>query len=303
MQRPLQNRVRASFISLFVLGTSPTFAQVFEYDTGDSGVDTALEKVTNKAVEKASAETAKGLANKYGDDLLKNIANTSLKNAGKLSGGNLVTSILLSSTPTAKFDDIVPKDGSVQIIPNNIINEALDTVGINQAVLANSKSYDLRSPGGLARFNSDLRKELLQRLNGTEYIQLAYPLLAEIDAYTQLAKAQNREASDQETSKYDETEKRETQNDSRISVNDSLFDNTKASIISELSEFCRSGSRITGEAKAFSTNAAGNLIAELGHLQCQWQFTNHPFCGARACEVREYQVEGSDDRLLRTYLE
>lgn len=86
-------------------------------------------------------------------------------------------------------------------------------------------------------------------------------------------------------------------------ISDTLYDSIKAEMISELAGYCQAGSTISGDDKAFTITGNGNLKVELGRLQCQWEFINHPFCGARACEVREYLVEGSDSRLLRSYLE
>lgn len=86
-------------------------------------------------------------------------------------------------------------------------------------------------------------------------------------------------------------------------VDDSVYDSIKSIIISEIAEYCNAGSRLTGADKAFTLNENEILIVELAQFQCQWEFSNHPFCGARACEVREYKIEGSDSTLVKNYLQ
>jgi hypothetical protein len=88
-----------------------------------------------------------------------------------------------------------------------------------------------------------------------------------------------------------------------MSVNDPVYDSVKTSVISEVKSFCAVGSQLSGIDQAFSLTDNGNVKVELGRLECAWEFINHAFCGARACEVREYAVEGSDIRLMRSYLE
>lgn len=86
-------------------------------------------------------------------------------------------------------------------------------------------------------------------------------------------------------------------------INDSLYDGLKGMIAGEVAAQCIAGSSITQRDGTFSLASNGNVIVRLGGFNCQWEFGNHYFCGARACETREYAVEGSDVRLVREYLE
>lgn len=86
-------------------------------------------------------------------------------------------------------------------------------------------------------------------------------------------------------------------------INDTLYDGLKGMIASEVASQCVAGSRVTQRDGTFSFAPNGNVRVRMGGFDCQWEFGNHFFCGARACETREYAVEGSDVRLVREYLE
>lgn len=86
-------------------------------------------------------------------------------------------------------------------------------------------------------------------------------------------------------------------------IDDSLYDGLKGMIAGEVAAQCVSGSPITQRDGTYSFASNGNVIVRMGGFNCQWEFNNHFFCGARACETREYAVEGSDVRLVREYLE
>ncbi|MBO6891519.1 MAG: hypothetical protein JJ866_06225 [Roseibium sp.] len=84
--------------------------------------------------------------------------------------------------------------------------------------------------------------------------------------------------------------------------NSANIETIKSNIISEVVQNCKAGSQLQGADQAFSLNSADNLVVEFGRFSCPWEFNNHFFCGARACEVREYQIDGSQPILLKTYL-
>lgn len=86
-------------------------------------------------------------------------------------------------------------------------------------------------------------------------------------------------------------------------IDDTLYDGLKGMIGSEVRAACAPGSSITEQEGTWSLASNGNVIVRLGGFDCKWEFVNHFFCGARACTTREYEVSGSDVRLVREYLE
>lgn len=86
-------------------------------------------------------------------------------------------------------------------------------------------------------------------------------------------------------------------------INDSAYDGLKSMITAEVQTGCRKDSPATYSDKAFSLKSPGVVIVRLGAYSCKWEFNNHFFCGARACEVREYSVDGSTITLKKTYLQ
>jgi len=86
-------------------------------------------------------------------------------------------------------------------------------------------------------------------------------------------------------------------------INDSAYDGLKAMITAEVQKECKAGSPATYSDAAFSLKGPGVVVVRLGGYSCQWEFTNHFFCGVRACEVREYTVQGSAVTLTKSYLE
>lgn len=86
-------------------------------------------------------------------------------------------------------------------------------------------------------------------------------------------------------------------------IDDTLYDGLKGMIGSEVRAACAPGSSITEQEGTWSLASNGNVIVRLGGFDCKWEFVNHFFCGARACTTREYEVAGSDIRLVREYLE
>ncbi|WP_336055207.1 hypothetical protein [Nitratireductor sp. CH_MIT9313-5] len=86
-------------------------------------------------------------------------------------------------------------------------------------------------------------------------------------------------------------------------VNDAKYTGLKGMIRSEVKKACVAGSGLSEDPGTFSLAANGNVIVRLGGFNCQWEFVNHYYCGARACTTREYSVQGTKIRLVREYLE
>lgn len=86
-------------------------------------------------------------------------------------------------------------------------------------------------------------------------------------------------------------------------ANDPVYDKLKNMIVSEVRAECEAGSKISEDAGTFSLAPDGNVIVRFAGFECKWKYTNRVFCGARACQTREYKVSGSDVRLVREYLE
>lgn len=86
-------------------------------------------------------------------------------------------------------------------------------------------------------------------------------------------------------------------------INDSAYDGLKSMITAEVQKGCKAGSPATYSDKAFTLKSPGVVTVRLGAYSCKWEFNNHMFCGIRACEVREYAVDGSKATLTKSYLE
>ncbi len=84
---------------------------------------------------------------------------------------------------------------------------------------------------------------------------------------------------------------------------DNRFDELKSQIFGEVREQCKSGSKITYADSAFSVTEKATVLVRLGHFDCDWLYTTNYFCGAKACTVREYEVDGSSHALVREFLQ
>ncbi|MBU4528316.1 MAG: hypothetical protein KUA43_09025 [Hoeflea sp.] len=86
-------------------------------------------------------------------------------------------------------------------------------------------------------------------------------------------------------------------------IDDPVYDNLKNMVTSEVQLQCKPGSDISQEAGTFSIAPSGYVVVRFAGFSCNWEYINHYFCGARACTTREYDVSGSDIRLVKEYLE
>lgn len=74
-------------------------------------------------------------------------------------------------------------------------------------------------------------------------------------------------------------------------------------VAAELQPECKAGSRLTIAPDAVQRNGDGTYTAYRYAFSCQWEFATHPYCGARACHVRTYAVDGASVRLIGERLE
>jgi hypothetical protein len=63
-------------------------------------------------------------------------------------------------------------------------------------------------------------------------------------------------------------------------------------VAGELAAYCKRGSPISVGSDALSFGSDGVATVRLAEFSCDWEFTNHPFCGARYCTVRDYEYRG-----------
>ena len=73
-------------------------------------------------------------------------------------------------------------------------------------------------------------------------------------------------------------------------------------VAGEIAPYCNAGTPLTME-QGTVTLSGNQARVRLGGFQCDWEFTNHAFCGARYCETRIYQWSAGGWRMIDSLLE
>lgn len=74
-------------------------------------------------------------------------------------------------------------------------------------------------------------------------------------------------------------------------------------VTDELQAECAAGSKIIVGANAMSFADNGIATVLLSEFNCDWVNLNHPFCGARACTVRDYEHRNGAYQIVAERLE
>jgi len=74
-------------------------------------------------------------------------------------------------------------------------------------------------------------------------------------------------------------------------------------VTEEVQAECKLGSTVTVGAMAMSFADDGVATVRLGEFNCNWKATNHPFCGARACTLRDYEYRDGEYQVVAERLE
>jgi hypothetical protein len=88
-----------------------------------------------------------------------------------------------------------------------------------------------------------------------------------------------------------------------LGIQDPVYDGVRQVVAAEVERECLPGSAVTTEPETYSLTPNGNMIVQMSGFNCSWEFQINPFCGARACVVREYEASGSDIILVQEFLQ
>lgn len=195
------NTTKISLLSLGILCGSLTDAesQDFTISTGEPEVDTAAERIIDELKQKVAAEAAEKALDWAGDEVLDELLRTPLSTIKKFSGKGLLFDIVTTISPAGEFSTLpTVRDDGVTTLTDQEFNRLLRESGVDAARMANEGGYDLRAPGGLAQFKSDLRRRVLENrlLNGNA--SGASFLVAEMINFERLSAEQIRDAEPQQ---------------------------------------------------------------------------------------------------------
>lgn len=158
-----------------VLGVIFNQAVAQSLDPKEVEIEAAIEKLYSDAGKKAASESGLFLLEQLGDKTLLETAKPILKKLGTPGKFSPISDFFLSPSSTGYFAEYPsPGGGTPEVIDDKIFEQLLLDAGVDVAAFA--QDYDLYTPSGLAKYNADLRRLLMQRFvqSGSDDGRLRY---------------------------------------------------------------------------------------------------------------------------------